>query len=354
MLRFELGADDLLHSKFAISPLFELDCALRILEGRSESGSPRVWLARLMPVYRRLRQETDLDALLFLQHRNTGPDFIAPPPQGLGQTIEADLATVRATPLEQARREIAQCRMQGPVPEPRVLDVLSADDVVGRLADVLQVAWDGLIAPDWPRIRAVCERDVVHHAGLLGRSGWEAAFRDLHPRLIWQSGGLEMPDHPADCIVQSEGQGLLLIPSVLVWPRIAAHVQDPWPKTLIYPARASAVLWEARDAGEESALADLLGRTRARLLLALGEPASITQLARSLGLSTGAVSDHLTVLRRAGILDRARSGRSVLYRRTSLGEALVMAPGGADLSLVRKGVRACASGTTTEPAHTGR
>jgi DNA-binding transcriptional ArsR family regulator len=48
----------------------------------------------------------------------------------------------------------------------------------------------------------------------------------------------------------------------------------------------------------------------------LDSAASTTQLARALGMATGAVGDHLGVLLRAGLLERARSGRSVLYRRT--------------------------------------
>jgi DNA-binding transcriptional ArsR family regulator len=56
--------------------------------------------------------------------------------------------------------------------------------------------------------------------------------------------------------------------------------------------------------------------------MALAEPASTTQLARGNGLAVGALGDHLAVLRDAGLVDRARSGRSVLYRRTPLGDAL--------------------------------
>ncbi|WP_408607111.1 ArsR/SmtB family transcription factor [Actinokineospora bangkokensis] len=104
---------------------------------------------------------------------------------------------------------------------------------------------------------------------------------------------------------------------------MAVHLEAPHPTTLIYPARGASALWETSRGHDPAALAELLGRSRARLLVTLEVPASTTHLARELGLAVGAVGDHLAVLRRAGLLDRARSGRSVLYRRTPLGDALV-------------------------------
>lgn len=57
--------------------------------------------------------------------------------------------------------------------------------------------------------------------------------------------------------------------------------------------------------------------------MTLEAPASTSQLASTLGLAIGAVGNHLAVLRDSGFVDRAGSGRSVLYRRTPLGDAVV-------------------------------
>jgi DNA-binding transcriptional ArsR family regulator len=122
--------------------------------------------------------------------------------------------------------------------------------------------------------------------------------------------------------IQLDGTGLLLVPSVFIWPGVAAFSDEPWPRTIIYPARGVSALWEPSPAADAEALADLIGRSRARVLRGLADPASTTQLARALDLAPGAAGDHLAVLLRAGLVDRSRSGRSVLYWRTPLGDAL--------------------------------
>ncbi|QUQ67776.1 ArsR/SmtB family transcription factor [Kutzneria sp. CA-103260] len=318
MLRYLVGSEDLARSRFALSPLFELDSLLRSVVGLPPRRLPVPWLHRITPSYRRLRQDPAFRAVLALHKPGRGATFLAPPPQGLAQTVEDDLDTVRATAVERVREEIAGLE---PVADDQARAVLDAPDVVARLADVLEQAWHELLAPDWPQLRAICERDVVHRAGLLGRGGWLAALDGLHPKVRWRDHGIDVL-HMADGTVDLRGEGLLLIPSVFVWPRVAAYHDDPWPKAIVYPARGVAALWESPAVAEPGALGALLGRSRAQLLLALDTPASTTHLAHSLGLAVGAVGDHLTVLRRAGLLDRIRSGRSVLYHRTPIGDAL--------------------------------
>src|SRR4051812_41974322 len=104
MLRLEVAAEDLLHTRFAVSPLFELGALLRRLSGLAPLGP----FARLRPAYERLRAETDLDAVVALHTARYGADFVGSPPAGMQQTWQDDLAAVRATPLPVARREIAR------------------------------------------------------------------------------------------------------------------------------------------------------------------------------------------------------------------------------------------------------
>src|SRR5258708_40007440 len=110
-----------------------------------------------MPVYRRLRATTDLDAVLALHSRTRGPGFIAPPPRSLAQSIEDDLATVRATALADARREITQCLNLRPARDERVPAVLRRDDVVERTARTLETAWPQLAAAARLPLRALRE-----------------------------------------------------------------------------------------------------------------------------------------------------------------------------------------------------
>ncbi|WP_221327735.1 helix-turn-helix transcriptional regulator [Actinoplanes sp. L3-i22] len=324
MLRFEVGAEDLLRTRFAVSPIFELHDLLRALETPAPA-LPSSWLARFRTGFDQLREHPGRDAVRVLKTAREGANFFAPPPRGMAQTIEQDLAAVRAWPLGAAREEIDYYLARRRVTA-ATRAFLYDPDVLDRVADFLELAWSVLLAAEWPQMRAVCERDVVHRAAELGRAGWEAALAGLGPRVRWRDGGIELSAHggPAGAL---GGAGLLLVPAVTIWPGTAVFGDDPWPKAIIYPARGVGALFEPAPAAVPDSLAGLLGRSRAQLLIGLGEPASTTHLAAVFTLATGAVGDHLAVLYRAGLVTRARSGRSVLYARTPLGDALVRAAG---------------------------
>jgi DNA-binding transcriptional ArsR family regulator len=119
-----------------------------------------------------------------------------------------------------------------------------------------------------------------------------------------------------------DGRGMLLMPSVFVWPDVVSGFARPWQPTLIYPARGMGRAHTAPLPRPPEALARLLGRQRAALLADLTAPASTTDLAHRHCLAASTVSAHLSVLREAGLLVSRRQGHRVLYGRTALGDAL--------------------------------
>ena len=65
-LRIEVGNEDLTMSRFALSPLWELTQALRLLPGGSRQPDEAVlrpWLLRARDRYRALARETDLGVI---------------------------------------------------------------------------------------------------------------------------------------------------------------------------------------------------------------------------------------------------------------------------------------------------
>lgn len=332
MFRIEVSAEDLLRTRFALSPLTELTRLFRLLNDGAPRSTPSAgWTNRLTPAYHRVLRETDLRAVLSLESRRGGVSFINQPPSGLEQTWAQDLAAIRATPTQQAREEIDHWLASHPVHDERSLKILQSSDAVNRIADTLDEAWNALLAPDWHQLKAMCEYDVVHRAGRLARFGWAAALDGLHDRVSWNNSAIELKGHPPRDPVALEGNGLLLVPSVFVWPGLVMHIDEPWPKALIYPARGVAALWQTTPHVDATALHALIGAPRTHLLSALEHPATTTQLVAMLGMTLGATGRHLSVLREAGMITRARSGRSVLYRRTPLGDALAAGGTGAEV-----------------------
>lgn len=105
--------------------------------------------------------------------------------------------------------------------------MLDSTDAVSRIAEAMDQAWHELLATDWPQLRTICERDVVHRVGVIGEHGWATTIESLHPGIAWRAGGIELGFFRGGT-VRLAGDGLLLIPSVFVG-NIAAHLEDPGP-----------------------------------------------------------------------------------------------------------------------------
>ncbi|MEV0981867.1 DUF5937 family protein [Streptomyces sp. NPDC049915] len=306
--------------------------ALLVLSGRVTSWTARPWADRHRERLRALCEaEPDVATVMSVLHaRGYNPDFIAPPPTGSTSTFPQDLAAVRRTPAERARQEVARV-FEGRALPAGVARVLDSPDPVGRFAGALALAWEEFVAPDWDRMRAVLQRDLAHRADRLIAEGWDGVLGELAPTLRWRTGPagavIEVCGMPDERQVLRAG-GILYLPNV--FDALWVCLDEPWRNAVVYPADGAAALWPAAPAPHPAAahLMPLLGRSRALILLAMDGPVTTTQLTRALGMSLGAVGDHLAVLRRSGVVEGTRTGRAVVYRRTALGDALLAGPCG--------------------------
>jgi DNA-binding transcriptional ArsR family regulator len=324
VFRIEVTPQDMVASRFAISPLIETMHAQWVLEGRTRAGAHQRWAERWREPYQELhRRHPALRALKAITGNkgNANVDFIAPPPAGMSVPFETELAAMRGTPVEQAHAEIASTlARRPPVPEwTRAL--LLGPDVVGVLADAYEALWVEIVSRSWPRFQAILERDVVQRAGRLAAYGWAAALDDLSEQVRWHGDGyIEVRMGEGEVRRRLGGRGLLFLPSVFVGI-VGAYLEDAWPYALTYPARGTAA--DPPSPANGAGLATLIGRSRARILAELAAPATTTQLAALLGQSLGTTGGHLAALRETGLVMGTRTGRSVLYARTSLGDALM-------------------------------
>ncbi len=323
-LTLHLGPDDLARCRFAISPLCQTHEALRMLRRPARHGYHRAWLGRT----RRTLAGLDLSPLWLFVPRPGGytPDFLGAPPDDPFPSIDDELARMRATDPCLARAEMARSLACTPGLAESAAGRAALDDPAGtvrRLADLTERAWHALLAPDWPRHRAVLEADIAHRSRRAADGGLDALLTGLHPGIDWagHSLTLRMYGDLADA-QRADGRGVLLMPSVFVWPDVVSGFARPWQPTVVYPARGMGRLHSAPAPRPPEALARLLGHRRAAVLTGLTTPASTTELARRHGLAPSTVSAHLTVLREAGLLDARRRGYYVLYARTALGDAL--------------------------------
>ncbi len=337
MIHLHFTATDLTLVRFAASPLMETVASLRTLgPGRQWPHLHRPWIDGFAARARGLRT-SDLDLLRALV-RPEGylPDFLVPPPgrrystfaDGLAQVAEADPQVVAQELTHLAAHRVAQ---QGPGTGERqaILQALARrpDSGLGPVVEALEAYHRVAIAPDWPRIDALLNDDIAYRLDALADGGVDRMMSHLHPSVTFAGQTLRIAkyyDGHADC----GGRGLLLVPCAFAWPDVLVRTAQPESPSISYSPRGLGRLWEQRPEELGSALAGVLGQTRAALLAQLDLPMSTNQAATQMALSAPTLSVHLQALRAAGLLASRRAGRQVLYSRTELGDRLLSEAGG--------------------------
>ena len=240
--------------------------------------------------------------------------------------METQLGLVAEFPLEALAKELKAVWTDAEI-HPRALALLAMGCKAPRyLADVMYDYWAVAIEPHWASIRAVLEDDVAYRAGELTRGGMATMVAGMHPSLTMRDDYIvtsKTCKNPHETYL--DGTGMLMVPSVFTWPLTVWSRNTGGAPNMIYPARGVGKLWgrEAAPAADQDPLSALLGRSRAEVLLALDLPICTTELARRLSQSAPAVSQHLAVLKRNGLVTSWRVGRRVLYQRTELATSIV-------------------------------
>jgi DNA-binding transcriptional ArsR family regulator len=330
-----LGVDDLAVTRFAVSSLAETVFALRLLRTGDASPVNLPWLRRARHDLSSRPLSLPLLWPLLLDGRRSRPEFLTPAPAGRAPSLTRELERMLATTPGQVRASLLRVFGHPDAcswPDSAVELAARPSQTLELIAEELTSAHARLIAPHWDRMRAVLDADVAYQGGILARSGAAALFAGLHAGVRWAPGKVTVirNQHGPHEYQVTPGPvgGLVLVPSVLIWPDTTVKGYSSSQTTLRYPTRGTAAVWEQSlpPNASNQALRDLLGAPRARLLEVLCCPASTAALARSLDVSPSAVSQHLAVLRRCGLVNRIRSGREVLYQTSDLGVTLLNSP----------------------------
>ena len=317
-VEIRLSAAEVARVRLAVSPLAETVLGVRAVLGVGGHEVHRPWMREAEPVLAAEPESPLLRTLL----EGCLPSFLFPVPVERLPTFETELAVLRATDPAYVAAECAAAL------GPRAGDLPGPAELLERVADALARCHARLVAPHWGRMQAVLEVDLGRRAVALVDGGVETLFAQLHSDVVWREGELVVHGRRrsgAVWTVEASGHGLVLMPSVFGWPDVIVDYSPRTAASIRYPVSGVGLLWE-QPRPTPAGLTAVLGRTRAALLAELGEPLSTPDLAARLGVTAGAVSQHLGALRAAGLVTTRRTGRTAVHLRTRTGTALTAEP----------------------------
>ncbi|MEV2267273.1 helix-turn-helix domain-containing protein [Nonomuraea africana] len=322
ILRIYFTADDIARTRLApaLDPLWELVLALQMLRPQRGDLLFGAWRRNAVPHMRQARLAEMLPLLLALTPTiGYFPDFLNPADsiRGLDHGLEA----IRTTPVRRLAADLGKLSATKPLP-PRARPLAAGDPAtLISLTDALARSFDVLVTPHRRALEAAVGRDRQARAHALAVGGVEELLRSFRPMMSWSAGELAVPGH-RDQELHLDGRGLLLIPAYFCVGGPLTMFDPELPPVLVYPVERDPDVLPMRT--ETASLAALMGTTRAAALAALRHgPLTTTELARTLNISLASASQHLTVLRQAGLALAHRDRHRMLHQLTALGSALL-------------------------------
>lgn len=324
---WQVPADVLAGSRFTLSPKAEVVGALGALT-RPRSPEQRAFGALHGTAFGAwLEAHPPAADLVRASFRDSSPslsgwlaDYLAMPPEVAEPTFDDEVTALRRLTDDDLRadlRETTRVPLAPSLLEPGVRDAA---------VEVVRWLWTHTLETDWPRRRRLLEADVVSRTALLARHGWAVVLRDLGRDRGWVGDGhLRVNRYDLPPRVLPSGSVLMFVPTHTDGAWVGWRTHPDGDRYAIYYPLAGRLAGD--DVASAAGLAPLIGANRAALLTLLDVPRSTSQLVALSDLALGSVGSHLRVLLGAGVLQRRRSGREVLYWRTALGDALVASGG---------------------------
>lgn len=190
------------------------------------------------------------------------------------------------------------------------------DAVRRRVMDLLADVHQRFFAREWKIMSPRLAADAQARAALARSAGASTAIASLSPAARVMAPPLRVRiDKMHHGYVRLSETDLWLVPSALGWPHFLVKHEPGWSAVIQYPVHdpsrkgARPMLQDVRARMEVVVDPNRLSLCR----LIAREPASTTDLASRTGMPASQVSRHLRRLRDAGLVQRHREGRIVLY-----------------------------------------
>jgi DNA-binding transcriptional ArsR family regulator len=324
MISVTLNRQDLERIRYAYSPLVVLASSFRLLHDPEYQSFQQRWVDEAQMA----TSGMDMPYLnAVIKPRNYMADFVTPTPLESVRDIEADFEQMRQTPADVIRKNIV------------TLDEINGDDPIRQqfmmyphemmecLIDEMRDYWQRTLARHWAQIQTVLENDILFQARTHVLCGVDCVLNGFAEYMRYIDGEIQITKRSTcygeEYAFTPSGSGIQLVPTVFIGNWVSYQFESEWQPMILYGARGAG-LWHRRDTPEpETALRAAFGDSRAALLSALITPAHTADLARRLGVTSGAVSQQLGKLAEAGLVENHRSGYRVYYRLSERGEKLM-------------------------------
>lgn len=279
-------------------------------------GVPASWIAYVQE----RTAGVDISALdVFDRHF---PDFLWPSPRHGRASIERELSDLMAQDPEELARGIRQVH---PVDVPPTLRPFldTPREALRAYVATTRAYWDAVFRPLWPTMEGLLEGEVLRLGASLATDGPSAMLGRVSYKLQYSDGALRFPlvGGPAEPIMLDDRR-IVLVPMLSGPDALMASADRSGEVVIAYAAPGASAVWEAVGSEAGGRLREILGDTRAAVLLAVDTPTSTAEVAQRLSLSPALASHHLGRLRKQQLVDSTRFGRYVYYRSSERGRAL--------------------------------